>query len=164
MTRNRIWETLALLLVAFTLFRPGFWWDLIYEPINVVPASRIVEMAEKVPPEGDLRMQIAGENIDGDYVKKTIRLPLGVAAPGAQRLSNIGLETRIEEDRVIADNVMFGSVAQQAGLDFDWEILNLQVAADRPPKQLMFIPALLLLGFVALMQRRRRPSVVSQTA
>ena len=164
LTRSRLWESLALLLVAFTLFRPGFWWDRVYDPIHVVPASRIVEMAEQVPPEGDLRMLVSGETIDGDFVKKTIRLPLGAAAPGEERLSSIGLETRIEEDRVIADNVMFGSIAQQAGLDFDWEIVNLQVAADRPPKQLMFIPALLLLGFVALMQRRRQPSAVSQTA
>jgi len=61
---------------------------------------------------------------------------------------------------------MFGSVAQDAGLDFDWEIINLQVKADRPPKQLMFIPALLLLGFVAWVQRRRRPEspVVPETA
>ncbi len=162
LTRSRIWESLALLLVAFTLFRPGFWWDYVYEPINVVPAARIVEMVEQVPPEGNLRMQVAGETIDGDFVRKTIQLPLGAAAPGQERLSNVGLETRIEGDKVIADNVMFDSVAQQAGLDFDWEILNLQVTAERPPKQLMFIPALLLLGFVAQMQRRRsRPAVVS---
>lgn len=29
-TRSRIWERAALLLVAFTLLRPGFWWDKIY--------------------------------------------------------------------------------------------------------------------------------------
>jgi TRAP-type uncharacterized transport system fused permease subunit len=33
LTKSRIWETAALLLVAFTLFRPGFWWDMIYPPL-----------------------------------------------------------------------------------------------------------------------------------
>jgi TRAP-type uncharacterized transport system fused permease subunit len=32
LTKSRIWETAALLLVAFTLFRPGFWWDMAYAP------------------------------------------------------------------------------------------------------------------------------------
>ena len=164
--RSRLWESLALLLVAFTLFRPGFWWDMVYEPVTIVAPTGIVEMAEKVQPEGSLQMLVAGENLDGKYRQITILLPMGPAGPGLERLANIGLETRLEDEKVLADNVMFGSVAQDAGLDFDWEIINLQVRADRPPKQLMFIPALVLLGFVAWVQRRRRPEspVVPETA
>ena len=30
LTKSRIWETVALLLIAFTLFRPGFWWDMVF--------------------------------------------------------------------------------------------------------------------------------------
>jgi hypothetical protein len=63
---------------------------------------------------------------------------------------------RIEGDKVIADNVVFGSPAQDVGIDFDWEIVHLQVDADIPPKHLMFLPALALLGLVAWIQRRRR--------
>ena len=37
-----------------------------------------------------------------------------------------------------------GSPAEKAGIDFDWEILNIETVNDRPPRQLMFIPALLL--------------------
>ena len=36
------------------------------------------------------------------------------------------------------------------------EILNIQVPAKRPPKQLMFIPALLLLALVWFLQRGRK--------
>src|SRR3546814_6145175 len=32
LARSRIYETIALLLVAFTLFRPGFWMDLAVAP------------------------------------------------------------------------------------------------------------------------------------
>ena len=79
----------------------------------------------------------------------------GMGDDGAQRLADAGLEVRVEDGKVFADNVVFGSVAQNVGLDFDWQIVNLQVKADRPPKHLMFIPALALLALVAWIQRRR---------
>ncbi len=56
---------------------------------------------------------------------------------------------------MLADNVVFGSEAQNVGIDFDWEIVNMQVEAERPPKHLMFIPALALLALIAWIQRRR---------
>ena len=155
LTRSRLWETLALLLIAFTLFRPGFWWDEIYAPTEVISPTEIVDRAQAVPPEGNLQMTVEGENLDGKFVKRTVLLPLGPAGDGESRLSEAGLEVRIEDGKVFADNVMFASPAQEVGIDFDWEILRLEVAADRPPKQLMFIPALALLAFIAWSQRRR---------
>jgi TRAP transporter 4TM/12TM fusion protein len=156
LTRSKRWESLLLLLVAFTLFRPGFWWDEIYEPVQTINAQEINQIAGKLPAEAELQMMVAGETIDGKYVEKTVLLPLGEPGPGSERLMNAGLEIRIEGKKVFADNIMFGSKAQEVGLDFDWEIQSLQIEADRPPKQLMFIPALLLLGFLAFNQRRRK--------
>jgi len=155
LTKSRLWESLAILLVAFTLFRPGFWWDEIYAPTHILEPTGITEQATKVAQEGSLQMLVQGENLDGKFMKKTILLPLGKGDDGAQRLAEAGLEVRIEEGRVYADNVVFGSLAQNVGLDFDWEIVNLQVEAERPPKHLMFIPALMLLALVAWVQRRR---------
>ena len=163
-TRSKIWETLGLLLIAFTLFRPGFWWDEVYAPTEVLPATAIIAQAESVPPEGSLRMTVEGENIDGRFVSRTVMLPLGASGDGEARLSEAGLEVRTEDGKVFADNVMFGSAAQDVGIDFDWEILQLEVAADRPPKQLMFIPALLLLGLIAWSQRRRVKANATVTA
>jgi len=155
LTRSRLWETLALLLVAFTLFRPGFWWDEVYPPLQDIAATEIASVAGKVPDKGKLQMTVQGENLDGKFVRKTILLPLGEAGDGQERLSRAGLETRVEGDKVFADNVMFGSPAQDAGIDFDWEIVTLHLDAERPAKQWMFIPALLLLALVAVIQRRR---------
>ena len=164
LTKSRIWESVVLLLIAFTLFRPGFWWDKIYAPVTTIEPTRIAEMAEQVPQAGNLRMLVAGETLDGKFVSKTILLPMGAAAPGKERLASAGLETRLDDGKVIADNVMFGSAAQDAGLDFDWEIINLQAEADRPPKQLMFIPAIILLALIAMIQRRRKVSSALATA
>jgi hypothetical protein len=162
LVRSRWWESIALLLVAFTLFRPGFWWDELYPPTELISAERIVEFATQAPPEGKLRMHVAGENLDGAFVEKTVQLPLGAVGEGADRLADAGLEVRVEDGKVFADNVMFGSKAQELGIDFDWEIVNLQVEADRPPKQLMFIPAFALLALIAWLQWRRKPSVAAQ--
>jgi len=155
LVRSRLWESLALLLVAFTLFRPGFWWDEIYAPTEIIPATRIVEQAARVPADGKLQMVVQGETLDGKFAKRTVLLPLGKPGDGAQRLADAGLEVRVEGEKVLADNVVFGSEAQNVGIDFDWEIVNMQVEAERPPKHLMFIPALALLALIAWIQRRR---------
>jgi TRAP-type uncharacterized transport system fused permease subunit len=41
LTRNRWWETLALLLICFTLFRPGFWLDQLQAPFEARPAAQL---------------------------------------------------------------------------------------------------------------------------
>ena len=156
LVRSRLWESLAILLIAFTLFRPGFWWDMVFPPTEELPATVITEQAEFVPQDGKLQMRVQGETLDGKFVQKTVLLPLGKTGDGEERLREAGLEVRTEDGKVLADNVMFGSDAQNVGLDFDWEIVSLQVEADRPPKHLMWIPALLLLGGIAWLQLRRR--------
>ena len=155
LTRSRKWESAALLLITFTLFRPGYWWDMVYEPLANLPANEIVQIAEKTPAGQSLRMEVAGENLDGNFIQKTILLPLAEAGSGQERLTKAGLEIREEEGKVLTDNVVFGSSAQDAGLDLDWEIKSLQIENDRPPKHIMFIPAFLLLGLVGFLQKRR---------
>ncbi|MDH3692060.1 MAG: DUF3394 domain-containing protein, partial [Gammaproteobacteria bacterium] len=156
LVKSRIWETLALLLIAFTLFRPGFFWDRIFPPLEVVEPTKVVEVAQAVSAQGQLRLTAHGLTIDGDEVTKTIILTMGEAGSGEERLAEAGLELRMEDQKVFVDNLVFGSEAEQAGLDFDWEILGVETETDRPTKQWMFVPALVLLGLVGLLQRSRR--------
>ena len=71
-------------------------------------------------------------------------------------LKNAGIEFRVEEGKAFVDNVEFGKFAQKKGIDFDWEVTKLQVPADRPPKELFYIPAILLLMLVCFLQIKRR--------
>ena len=103
----------------------------------------------------DLRLHVEGENIDGDLVSKMVVLHMGESAPGKARLDKAGLELRTEKSRVYVDMVAFDSHAEKAGIDFDWEILSLQVPKDRPAKQWMYLPALFLLGSIIILQRKR---------
>jgi len=62
----------------------------------------------------------------------------------------------------VLDEPMFGSPFQQALNDYDFYgseqvvLLSVQRPADRMPEQLFYIPALLLLFGVILLQRRRQ--------
>ena len=166
LVKCRWWEVVGLLLVAFTLFRPGFWWDMVYPPQQTLSPQRLVEVAETLPADAKVRFEVTGENLDGDTVTKTVALPLGAPGDGAERLADAGLELREEDGKVLVDNLIFGSPAEQAGIDFDWQILGVEVEAERPPRQLMYIPALALLGLMGFMQlsRRRREAAVPATA
>ena len=154
--KSRWWETLILLLISFTLFRPGYWWEMVYPSSQIVQAIKIVEMVEQLPPNSDLRLHVEGESIEGNLVSKMVVLPMGESAPGKARLEKAGLELRTEKKRVFVDMVTYDSLAQKAGIDFDWEILSLQIRTDRPAKQWMYFPALALLGLVVIRQQRRR--------
>jgi TRAP transporter 4TM/12TM fusion protein len=159
--RSRLWESLALILIAFTLFRPGFWMDKVVPPLEIRPAQEVAAIAEQLPPDGVLRVTMAGETIDGDFVTKIVPLRLGPPAPGMDRLAHAGIEIREEDAKVLVDNIIFGSEAEKAGVDFDWEIVDIQAEAEQPPKYLFYIPALLLLAVIVLLQRRRKAAAVS---
>ena len=155
MTRNKIWETAALLLVAFTLFRPGFFWNEVYPELNEQPADNLVQLVEEMEAGSQLRMTLKGEKLDGTEFTMAVMLPVGDEPTGAERIQAIGFETREEEGKILIDNVVFASSAEKARIDFDQEVLNVQVPNPRPPKQLMFIPALALLVFIWFLQRGR---------
>lgn len=155
LTKSKAWETVALLLIAFTLFRPGFWMDMIAPPFELVPGAQVVEIAETMEPDSQIALRVTGTDFDGNPVDKTVMLPMSAAEDGVTRLFDAGLELREEDGRILIDNVVFGSAAERQQLDFDYEIASVQREADRLPKHVMYIPALLLLGVVVVLQRRR---------
>jgi len=155
LTKSRIWETVALLVVAFTLFRPGFWWDMAFPPLIEETPAKLEEMVASMDPGSRVRIAVKGEKLSGKEYTKTLMLMVGDEASGKERMEGIGIETREEDGKILVDNVVFSSQAEKAGIDFDQEILNIQMPSHRPPKQLMFIPAFLLYAFVWFVQRGR---------
>ncbi len=157
-TRSRLWESLALVAVALVLFRPGFLLDQISPAHSIITPSQINELAAKAPDEGHLRLKLEGVNLDGNFISSTFELPLGKAGRDAvARLrDDAGIEFRKDADKVVVDAISFGKPAEQAGVDFDWELTGIEVANDRMPKQIFYIPALMLLGLIIFVQRRRR--------
>jgi hypothetical protein len=76
-------------------------------------------------------------------------------ASGEERLEAFGLLIFEEGGEVIVDGTEFNSPAAASGFDFDQKITQVGVPADQPPKELMWIPALILLVLIAMVQRRR---------
>ncbi len=161
LTKNRIWETIALLLIAFTLFRPGYFWDMAFPPFIEKPGTELVQVVEDLEPGSMLRLNIKGETMNGDEYTKAMMFPVGAGKTGVERINDIGFETRNEDGKILVDNVVFSSNAEKMGIDFDQEILLIKIPSDRLPKQLMFIPALALLALVYSMQRKRRDTLVA---
>ncbi len=154
-TRNKIWEAALLLLVTFTLFRPGFWMDMVHPPYERVAPTRIMEIVETAETDKRLRIWIEGEDINARKVSKGILLPLGEKAPVRQRLDAIGLRLLPSGETVDILSVKFGSRAEKLGVEQGFKITALEVATQRPDKEWFFIPALAVLGLVVFLQRRR---------
>ncbi|WP_422031084.1 TRAP transporter permease [Roseovarius sp.] len=164
LARNRIYETVLLLLVAFTLFRPGFWMDMVVPPFEDVPPAQIEQAFGDAQVGQDIRMTVNGMNAVGDPVTFTALIPVPAGETGADRVLAAGIEWIDNDGEVIIDNVTFDSVAQKAGLDWDQEIVAVKAPAPQPSKYWMFIPALVLLALVVVLQRRRKPVPQAQPA
>ena len=157
--RSKWYESAAMLLVAFTLFRPGFWWDMVYPPYTHVPASQLTQSVESAPAGASKRLWIEGINLDGKEIKKGVLLPLGEPGSARDRLKNAGLMVMPEGDRMRIMQVKFGSRAEKLGFEQGFEIVFVEVAAERPDKEWMFVLAGLLLAGVVFNQRRRKSSM-----
>ena len=158
LVQSRIWESAVLLLVAFTLFQPGFFLNKLQPEFESRAATEIFDRAAAAPDNASLRVRLQGEDLDGNQVDARYLLPLGAAGgDGASRLfDGAGIEFREEDGAIYVDNLNFGGPAEQLGIDFDWQLQELEVAADRMPQEIFYIPAFLLLGFIVMLQMRRK--------
>ena len=158
MVKSKLWESAALLVAAFVLFQPGYFLNQITPEFESKPGSELFTMAQAAESDTSLRVRLVGENLNGDMVDARYLLPVGASGEdGATRLMNgAGIEFRDEDGKIFVDNLNFGGPAEQLGIDFDWEVTELDVKADRMPKEIFYIPALLLLLVVYLLQMRRK--------
>lgn len=156
LVRSRWYENILLLLIAFTLFRPGFWMDIVHDPYRDIPPSQLVQAMEMVDEDSQLRLRIRGEDAVGDVRDFSLLVAIPDGETGEEKLEKLGLMTYEEDGKVLIDSVTFGSQAAELGLQFDQEILAVRAPTDRWAKEWMWLPALLLFGLVVWMQRRRK--------
>ena len=166
MVKSKIWESAILLFSAFVLFQPGYFLNKLAPEFETRPGAELFTMAENAAPDSSLRVRLVGENINGDEVDARYLLPVGPSgADGATRLlDGAGIEFREEDGKTFVDNLNFGGPAEQLGIDFDWEVVELEVAADRMPKEIFYLPALLLVGAVFALQMGRKRKEEEQEA
>ncbi|ANU37463.1 TRAP transporter permease [Vibrio scophthalmi] len=156
LTRNKWWENLLLLVLTFSFFRPGFWWDMVYPAKDISPGVEIAEITQSLNVGQPIELRVSGENLIGDYIEKTVRLPFDDDAVTAEeRLSSMGLMLNESDGKMMVDMVEFGSPAEASGIDFDWQIDWVIQDAERPMKEWVFIPCLMIVFLMGANQRRR---------
>lgn len=162
--RNKWWETIALLLIAFTLFRPGYWLDQVDPRYEFRPGTELIEIAESMPADARLRVEIRGPDFDylDEVTQTTVLLDLGEEGPGAERLGRQGIIVVNEGEDAILEEPFAGTPFFTTFRIFEFygdefvTVGNVQMERERIAKEVFYIPALLLLGFVIMMQRRRQ--------
>jgi TRAP transporter 4TM/12TM fusion protein len=168
-TRNRIWETALLLVVAFTLFRPGYWLDRVAPPYLKQPGTEVLAVAGARPAGDELRVVVSGPDFqDPDKVSKTsLVVPLGEAGEGAARLEKSGLLVMIEDGSAKLEEPLPGSAFESLSRSFDFysddpvTVSEVSLPNERMPKEVFFIPAALVFAGVYWMQSRRRRLVAA---
>ncbi|PCD77757.1 TRAP transporter permease [Pseudothioclava arenosa] len=160
---SKLWESAALLLVAFTLFVPGFWLDRIQPRFNELPATQLAAAFDDASPGDTVRFVVAGPGFtDGKLTQLTLVHTVADADPATGRADAAGLLLMPEGDKLFMDEPMFGTPYQEKLSGFDFytdqrvEVVSLLSPAHRMPKQVFYLPALLLLALVVMMQRRRQ--------
>ncbi len=155
LVKSRWYESVLLLLVAFTLFRPGFWMDLLHDPYRDTTPAELVQTMGQVEAESTLRLRMEGEDAVGKLRRFTVLLPVPEGASGEDRLAKLGIQTYEQDGKILIDTVTFGSQAADLGLEMDQQILSVKAPTERWPKELMWLPGFLLFGAVVWLQRRR---------
>jgi hypothetical protein len=160
---SRWWESIALLLVAFTLFIPGFWLNKVQDRFEQQAPTSLTMLTDELESGQRLRFVVQGPSFTtGNATSLTISHVVSEDAPATGRLQSAGLLVQAEGDRLYLEEPVFGSDYQSRLGDFDFymdtrvEVTEVLLEADRFPKQIFYIPALLLLGLVIMMQRRRQ--------
>ncbi len=164
LTRSRWWESALLLLITFTLLRPGFWLDLALPRFDVAPGTSIVALAEAARPGAALRVRIEGTTLEGKEVRKTVRLPLADKGTGPERIAGAGLRVLALPTGTQVLSVKLNSPADKAGFEQGFKVTGIETERDRLAKEWLFVPAALLLALIMFLQRRRAASVPAGTA
>lgn len=160
--RNLWWERLMLMLVTLMLFHPGFFMDRIQSPFKLQTGEAALQALVEAAPGAPVRMVFSGVTLEGKEVERTVLFTMGVPDPSpAWRLQELGLSMGQDERNLRVDQVRFGSQAARLSLEPGFELIAVKQASGRPAKEWIFLPALALLGWVALRQHRRR-SVLQQ--
>ena len=172
LVRSRWYETLVLLLIAFTLFRPGYWLDQIQAP--EIPLTGHAALSRDHINAEVVRVHIVGPDFDNpDKNHQTsVMIETGDTASGTASLADAlraqGLDFDLSAQTAELYEPMPGTTYFQSMSEFDFyadtpvQIANVYLPAqDRLPKQIFYIPAALLLIGVYLLQRRRKPETNS---
>ncbi len=167
----RWWEVVLLLIATFILFRPDWFADQMAPEYTDAPASKFYEVAANLEPGDRLVFLIRGQSLEGDETKKTVGLQLGARGTtgnaitdARKRLSDAGVSVSGMGEMLQVSTVRFGSTAAKARIEQGFEIVGVKVPTDRINAHWFYIPGLLIVVLVWLLQGLRMRRAAPATA
>ncbi|MDB2414297.1 TRAP transporter permease [Rickettsiales bacterium] len=159
--RSKLHESLILLVVAFALFRPGFFVDLFTPPYVTVGATETEKVVGKMKEGEVLKLSVLGENRYGDPKSFVVHMPITKGGSGSERLERFGIVLSKESGKMVVSDVLFNSEAEKSGLDFDFVITSIDVPQPQFDKNWIYVIALIGFFGVVIAQRSRKSMFVS---
>ncbi|MEM1345372.1 MAG: TRAP transporter permease [Pseudomonadota bacterium] len=161
--KSRWYETILLLGVAFVLFRPDYFLDRLSPRFESFQGQAAIEAVGGVPPGTDVRLIVAGPDFDTlEMQSTTIVLTPEAEGSGLDRLQAVGLGVLFQGEVLALDEPFAGTpFFETLANSYDFyadepvRIEEALIEANRLPQELFWIPGLLVLGLVVLLQRRR---------
>ena len=167
--KNKLWETLVLIFAAFMIFRPGFFMEYVSPTARQIEPAELTQEIARTPVGHHFTLKVSGLNPYGKPIEFYSQLTVPEGESGEERIKSLGLTLldtgeQIEIDgklspKILIDNVEVDSPAAKSGLNWDQTVLEVALPQNALPKELMFIPALLLATGVAWNQRRRKKTM-----
>ena len=157
------WEGAVMLLVVFMLFRPDFFLDQWKDKYIETTGVAALTVLEELPIGETARLKISAPDFDtGDIGSTTVAFTPDGEGSAAARLAVVGL-TVIESNGLLTLDEPFPGTPYFDTLanDYDFygdtpaQIETVAIENDRMPKEIFFIPALLLLLLIVAIQRPR---------
>ncbi len=162
LTRNRAWETVAMVLITFTLFRPDIYRDWFYAPYSVAPVTQLQAEIDKLKPDQNMRLRIEVEEKDKsgkvEIEQRTFVLPVTKGtAEGRLKRAGLEIDAAPKDGKLEIVDIGVDSKAERARLDIGNKnrLLGIEVRNPQPDKEWFALPAFLLLVLVIVAQRRR---------
>ncbi len=162
LTKSRIYESAALILIAFALFRPDYFMNRIQPPYALIEPSAISQALDTAAEGDEMRVVVNGPDFDtGELKDTTLVLAVPAEGTGAERLEGFGLTLAEDGGNMVLEEPIFGTPFADTLSGFDFygdepvKLATVQAPVSQLPKELIFIPALALLALVAMMQRAR---------
>jgi TRAP transporter 4TM/12TM fusion protein len=156
-TRSRWWESMLLLLIAFSLFRPDFWLNRFFPAYALHPATELQQHIAGAAPGEIVRLKLKSKLEGAEMSVRTLTLPLPDTNPKS-RLAELGFITEQEGSSLKVTQVGFMSAAENAGVTADEEhwIVGFELSSPQPAKEWFLLPPILLTILLGLIQQQRK--------
>jgi len=155
LVRNRIWESIILIVVIVALFRPSLILDRIYPPFDPVDTATFANGEFNPEPGRIVRFHVLRETPYGDRFKLFALVMPEPRAEGRKASLGLGLG-QMSDGRWIVNNVSGVGPAREKKMQNGDIVTAIDArVTGLPPKELVYPFGLLLLGLVFYSQRSR---------